>query len=274
MVMGSSEYKGILSKYNSVGQVKQRGSGDGNKKLNFLTSYYSETGDLTLATAVKKNKGEDGMSQSGGSSESDTDNTQVDDGDITGSGDDAIEIAKAAASTFVHPSDVTTVRSERCYGIGLSCYSQSKADTVSSSKYCLRGTQKELIWDGKTIVTERRDCSALGAVILCAAGITNTRLSSYSKTWYDGPSGFTSFDVGNKTFAECKLYDILVWRQDSGGHVAVVIKIDGDKVYTADAGSKKAIASTAEKGYYEVFNKTDKISSWRSGKPIRICRKD
>lgn len=75
----------LTRKYNSVGQVKQRGSGDGSKKLNFLTSYYSETGDLTLATAVKKNKGEDGMSESGGSStgdnETDDDNKESDSSD-------------------------------------------------------------------------------------------------------------------------------------------------------------------------------------------------
>lgn len=69
------DYKGttgLITLYNQVGQSKNTNT-VGGKKLNFLTSYYSETGDLTLSNSVKKNKGEDGMSESGGSSDGNID---------------------------------------------------------------------------------------------------------------------------------------------------------------------------------------------------------
>lgn len=244
MVMGSSEYKGILSKYNTVGQVKQRGSGDGNKKLNFLTSYYSETGDLTLATAVKKNKGEDNMSQSGGSSDSSDENNSIVD---SVDGSDFREIAKAVAGEFKINGSYTYGTPNKDNAGYFYNYSQNNG---SKSAF--------LMLDGSSIKTTHRDCSCFVSMMLC-----QTKLKQKWVHYTSGTIANCGACVTNSinTIGDLKAGDIL-WRKS---HVAMVVYNDGNLVYVGDFGSATTsnyssgtVGSngdkTAEQGYAYTIN--------------------
>ena len=113
------------------------------------------------------------------------------------------------------------------------------------------GSISEIEFNGKSIKTTHRDCSCLVSALRYLEDIDSNwahRTSAIFKT-------FSS--TGATTYGQVQVGDVL-WRE---GHVAMIVKIEGDIVYIADAGSTDKIKKTAENGYAYTKKTTDSIGS-------------
>ena len=113
--------------------------------------------------------------------------------------------------------------------------------------------------------SSHRDCSCLVSLMCYFTGIdsvyTHRSSGKYAET----------FPVVNaETFESARVGDII--STDAKGHVEMIVKVDTDKVYFANAGSTDAITKTAAQGYAYSYAKTKKISEWHAGPNCHLRR--
>ena len=197
------------------------------KSLQFLISYTIGSGDTTLALNY-------------GLTEEDIYGMQIVDlgdvgetGDIASewndsmrTGDDFIDAARAIAAKFTDTS-------------GSYHYSQ------------LSGSSGTIEFNGLSHSTSHRDCSCFCSAMRYFTGIESNFVHRSSSSF----AGLQN--TGATTYADVEPGDILV----RTGHVAMVVKVEGDTVYIADCGSTNKIQTTAQQGWAYTASRSQSIGS-------------
>lgn len=280
MLTDIGDAKSIMTRYAEL--TPQNTSGL-SKTLNFLRTYVDMTGDTKIAINMgipedEANKiiGGETETETGNETETETTTeTETGGGGTVGDGD--LGAAKAIAATFKHWDHNSSNKRclHNCTGYDNWCYSQGPSNRCGKGcKYCSLDGQIAATCNGKSVKAHRRDCSAFVTAYLFAVGVTADNMNRGSSHFVSGNvPGFTNTLSTDKTWGTCQLYDVIARH----GHVAIVVKIDDNNVYLADAGSTDAISSTAANGYASkrVYSKSDKLAKfgWGKSKDVYICRK-
>ncbi len=222
--------EGLVDAYNNL-TVNARGSNG--KRLNFLTSYVKETGDLSILTTM-------GLSSESAKEIIDSLGEQdafTDEDGESGSGEnvtvpnsnDLMALAKAVAGQF-------------------GSYSQS--------------TYKDISVNGDTKYT-RTDCSGFVSAMLYYTGKTS------NKRFNNTSNGFLAYGNEVKNEQDIQPGDVLA----VDGHAAFCVKVEGGYVYTADCGGNGSIRKTAEQGFYKKYEINGLCQNWRQDLGIATIRR-
>ncbi len=122
------------------------------------------------------------------------------------------------------------------------------------SYYTMDSNPRNGTANGINVSPQRYDCSSYVSTYLAATGLVSPNYNSNSDGFHRNTKNITD---SIKSAADLNVGDIL-WRS---GHVAVISKIDGEKIYVADWGSAetgdsigKAGGNTFANGYAYTFD--------------------
>lgn len=242
LMIGAGNSSGIYDTYDSVRPDSRSGF---DTKLYFVQAYTLITGDTTLAK-LQGLSDEDIAAMATGSA----DINEIVNGNMASSGTGIISVTGelrsddiTAASRAVCQSYITNYSSE--------LYVSSSSDECALKPYgvveCNGRNLSPYITDGNVY---NRCCNGLSSGILFLCGISKYNDgSNISQSW----PYISCPDIWNRvgtqyhftTFGELEVGDIICF----SGHVETVVKKDETNVYIANAGSTRAIVSTANNGY-------------------------
>lgn len=133
----------------------------------------------------------------------------------------------------------------------------------TTQSVALNWNGSDITINGKTVLhngSSHNDCSCFVSLMLYFSGADN----EYKHRISNGFKYNTLTDA--EVFGDLQVGDVI--HTVMKGHVAIVVKIDENYVYTGDCGSTGTITDTAERGWGEKFAKTAKIDTWRSSSEI------
>jgi len=241
LLMGFGDSKSILKSYDNI---KPDSSSGLQKNLQFIEGYTRLTGDVSLAlnmgydSSVINSWNNSANGEPGG-----TGDTGVT-GTITSS--DITAIVKSICTSYT--SGFTP--NAKCYVAGPVSYARTPYGTVTFDNKALAPYNTNGVYN--------RCCNGLASGILFLCGVeTYKNGSEINKRW----PYISCDDIWDKIgtqmqptkFGDLQVGDILcVYKKGNPNdvcHVETVVKIAGDDVYIASAGSSKGIWSCASEGY-------------------------
>lgn len=258
LMMSVGDAHEIMTQYDSV---KTTRTADSSMKTIFLKEYTRTTGDITLATTMGVNKDTANSWASGNSGDSGGGTNPTGNTDVTGTitSSDITAIAKSICASYTSGLPANA----ECYVAGSGTYAGTPYGTVTYNSKVLAPYSSSNVYN--------RCCNGLSSGILFLCGVeTYNNGSRINGSW----PYISCDDIWNKigtqmqptTFGELKVGDIIcIYKNGNSNdvcHVETVVKIAGDDVYIASAGSSNGIWSCASQGYCRVKPASSALSDF------------
>ena len=233
-------------------ELTSKSNGTVDKKLMFVAAYVKATGDVTIAQRLGYSQQViDEVLQPTDPGDADPDTEYTGGGDTTVEGtvtsDDITAIAKAVAEVYLVNGEGWYTHGGTNMAQGPNAWNGKGGRIDDSINYVPYGT---VTYNGRNVAPYTnssgkylRCCNGLVSGVAYLAGASGFKDGWCYKSCAD--LGAMGTSLGNCSINDLKCGDILYF----GGHVAIVVKVDSNNVYIADAGSPGGILKTGTQGY-------------------------